>query len=400
MNSAARAANWVFVCFGFCSSTVFGQTTSSTEPPRFRPRTDTMAARDADAIRERLKALSDSRGAINPLGDYVKPKETADRQAPIQNKPAENTPPLNRRDPVDDEALRRPSLDADAQRRLKANPPHVVESERGIIGLYPPPQISSNTGVPIASNGSDDGFRPIDRATFAGAVSGSGPATIVPLGNVPGAGYVVRSNYQIGDPEAIIPPSLGIPSGNPPGYSAPPSNVPSMTAPSMNPPPIGAPATVFPPTNTYGGGTGAIPFVGAPGSNFIPAPPAYVVPGPTSTYPASVAPTPYAPPTPYASPTPYAPPTPTYSRSGGTVNSLPFVSPPPQARDARWMVSPEVVRRMEGANCATPSQLASGANPSGAGMGSSPFFYAPPTAMPMPTPRTASRHSWLHPFRH
>lgn len=390
MYRVARIAIWLAFVFAISRCTAVGQTTSSIEPPMFRPRTDAMATRDADAIRERLKALSDSLGAINPLGDYVKPRETTAPRDLVPEKPSEKTSARNQRQAVDDEALRPPSLDEDAQRRLKANPPRVAENERGIIGLYPPPQIISNPVGPIASNWSDDGFRPIDRVTFTDAIAGSGPATVVPLGIVPSGGYVVQSNYQLGDSEAMIPPSLGIPSGNVPAYSAPPPSLPSMappmTAPPIGAPPIGAPATVLPPTNTYGGTSGGIPFVGAPGSNVLPAPPAYVVQGPTGTYPAPVA------------PTPYAPPTPTYSRSGGTVNSLPFVSPPPQARDARWMVSPEVYRRMDGANCAPAPGLASGAAPTG--VGGSPFFYAPPTAMPMPTPRTASRHSWLHPFRH
>ena len=362
------------------TNSALGQNETAIEPPLFRPRTDPMATRDADAVRERLKALSDSRGPINPLGDYVKPKE------PAKLKRSDS----DRNGQVDEEARRVPSLDAEAQQRLKAQPPSIAPSERFVIGLYPPPQIVTHTGAVVPTAWQDDGFRPLNATT---------------LGSVPSGGIVVSSNYQVGDPAALIPPSLGIPSGSVPTYSAPPSSglppafgvpssaVPMSGAPVTTAPPIGAPAMIAPPGGSLGAMTGGVPMVGAPGSNVIPAPPSYIVPGPAGTYaPAGSYP-------PASNPAPYATPTPTYSRSGGTVNSLPFVSPPPQSRDARWMVSPDVYRRMEGGVCTTPTGPGYGAPSANAGSGS-PFFYAPPTAMPMPTPRTASRHSWLHPFRH
>jgi hypothetical protein len=377
MNQLTDAARILVVCLSVAGSSAFGQSASSIDPPMFRPRSDAMATRDADAIRERLKALSDSLGPINPLGDYVKPSPKI---------------ASSDRDQVDEEALRAPSLDADAQRRLKARPPSVAESERYAIGLYPPPQIRSNSGKSIPGLDRDDGFRPVTWVAGPMVASPVAASPIVttsgmPPIRVPVGGYVVQANYQVGDPAAMIRPSLGGSSVGLPTYSAPPSSVPAMNPPPMGAPPIGAPATVMPPSGSYGGGPAGVPMVGAPGSNVIPAPPTYIVPGPNSPYTAP------------AVPAPYAAPAPTYSRSSGTVNSLPFVSPPPQARDARWMVSPEVYRRMDGANCATPTAPAYGAAAAGSGAGS-PFFYAPPAAMPMPTPRTASRHSWLHPFRH
>ena len=387
------------------TNSALGQNETAIEPPLFRPRTDPMATRDADAVRERLKALSDSRGPINPLGDYVKPKE------PAKLKRSDS----DRNEQVDDEARRVPSLNAEAQQRLKAQPPSIAPSERFVIGLYPPPQIVTNAGAVVPSAWQDDGFRPLNATT---------------LGSVPSGGIVVSSNYQVGDPAAMIPPSLGIPSGSIPTYSAPPSSgLPPVGVPSINPPmnppyfggpssavpmsgapattapPIGGPAMIAPPGGSLGAMTGGVPIVGAPGSNVIPAPPSYIVPSPAGTYapagsyqPAGTYPPAGGYPT-ASNPAPYATPTPTYSRSGGTVNSLPFVSPPPQSRDTRWMVSPDVYRRMEGGVCTTPTGPGYGAPSANAGTGS-PFFYAPPTAMPMPTPRTASRHSWLHPFRH
>jgi hypothetical protein len=324
------------LCIGKFAGIALGQSASPIESPLFRPRTDPMALQDADAVRERLKSISDSRGPINPLGDYVKPKGNAEPKAKVDRES----------DRIDEEAHRIPTLDAEAQQRLKSQPPSVAPDERHIIGLYPAPQITSNTGETVLSSWQDDGFRPL----------ASMPVSATDRGTV------IRTNYQIGDPAAMIPPTLGVPSGNIPNYLAPPSG-------------------------GFGVMPGTVPFVGAPGSNVIPAPPSYIVPGPGN--PMNVPTT----------PTPYAAPAPTYSRSGGTVNSLPFVSAPPQARDARWMVSPEVYRRMEGAACANTPSPAYGAPAAGTGVGS-PFFYAPPTAMPMPTPRTASRHSWLHPFRH
>lgn len=341
-----------------------GQSGATVDSPFFRPRTDSMATQDADAVRERLKALSDSRGPINPLADYVKTKEPA--KTPLAN---------SDRNIVDEEARRIPSLDSEAQQRLKAKPPSVAAEERYVIGLYPPPQITTRSGEVVASSWQDDGFRPVVVSSSVG---------------FPPYGAVVRSSYQIGDPAAMIPPSLGTPSGNLPTYSAPPSSgLPPISAPAT-PPPIGAPATIVPPGASLGGLPSGVPMMGAPGSNIMPAPPSYIVPGPAGTYapPANAAP--------YAAP--YAAPSPTYSRSGGTVNSLPFVSPPPQPRDARWMVSPDVYRRMDGGVCAAPTAPGYAAPPTNTSNGS-PFFYAPPTAMPMSTPRTASRHSWLHPFR-
>jgi hypothetical protein len=386
-------AVWVFAIVGITQGTLFGQSGSTVELPLFRPRTDPMATRDADAVRERLKSLSDSRGPINPLADYVKPKVSVEPKAANASSRVQD----------DEESRRIPSLDPEAQRRLKAQPPSVSASERHIIGLLPPPMIMSNPDSVVTRTWQDDGFRPLSSVTLASAPVVIGPAPTFGPGPIVGpAPIVIQSNYQVGDPASMIPPSLGPPSLGPPStglptYSAPPPGLPPMNAPAMNAPamgvpmsgapPIGAPATISPPTGGFGGMPGSVPMVGAPGSNVMPAPPSYIVPGPSNTFAPATTP-----------PAPYAAPTPTYSRSGGTVNSLPFVSSPPQARDARWMVSPDVYRRMEGGVCTTPSAPAYGAPMAGTGTGS-PFFYAPPTAMPMPTPRTASRHSWLHPFR-
>jgi hypothetical protein len=374
---------------GFC------QSDSSVEFPRFRPRNDPMATRDADAVRERLRSLSDSRGPINPLADYATPDlSTASRALP-------RTPPSKAKEGEDDESHRIPSLNAEAQQRLKKQPPSIPPNERHVIGLYPPPQIRTGSGWVGPAVGGDDGFRPVSPPV-------STPVNAASTGRPFADGVVVLANYQVGDsaamdPAAMLPPRLGVPTGNVPTYSAPPYsglppinsppiNPPPMNAPPMNAPPMNAPPMNAPPMSGWPSGSatvpsGSTPFVGAPGSNVIPAPPSYIVPGPNSNY------------NPPAATAPYAPATPTYSRSGGTVNSLPFVSPPPQARDARWMVSPEVFRRMDGGACATPSGPGYG-SPATNAMTGSPFFYAPPTAMPMTTPRTAGRHSWLHPFRH
>jgi hypothetical protein len=200
------------------SATVSSATVSSIEPPTFRPRTDSMAVQDADAVRERLRSMTDSRGPINPLSEYGKPKPSkTESNSKVQKETDDGEKDL--------EALEAPSLDADAQRRLKAQPPTVSPGELSVIGLYPPPRMTTN---PVSGSSSfaivDDGFRPV-------------------------VGIPISANYQISDspfndPAAMIPPSLGIPSGS---------------VPSFNPPPIGSPATVLPPPS------GApLPSVGAP----------------------------------------------------------------------------------------------------------------------------------------
>ena len=140
----------------------------------------------------------------------------------------------------------------------------------------------------------------------------------------------------------------------------------------------------------------------------MPAPPTYYVPAPAA--PQSAAPGSFA-----QSGVPYAgSPMPSYNRPATFVNSAPFVSAPPAAVDARWMVSPAVWQ--QSSNAAAPScnpSLAStapsmptrpvapgtvpgtvpGMVPSGINgvapttglvppAGASPFAYAPPAAIP------------------
>nr|MCU0707899.1 hypothetical protein [Pirellula sp.] len=298
----------------------------SVEPPVFRPRTDSMAVQDADAVRERLRSLSDSRGPINPLADYGKPKPSKTETKSEIKKEIDG----NERDL---EAMKAPSLDAEAQRR------------------FPPPRLTVNQASSSSLLLADDGFRPV-------------------------IGIPVSANYQItdgsfNDPAAMVPPSLGLPSGSVPSFTPPPSGIPLPGA-----PPIGAPATVLPPPTSNPGSSFGIPAAGIPsagmpaagvpqggivGNNILPAPPTYIVPtSPSNVFPPTTSTV--APPMssgqplssgPPLSNAPYAP-TPTYSREGTTVNSLPFVSPPPQARDARWMVSPEVYRQMASNNACGP----------------------------------------------
>lgn len=396
--------------------------------PSFRPRSDAMAVQDADKLREELKRSRDSRGPINPLGDYVKPRSgraSTSASSRQENSKAENT---NRDD--DDEASQVPSLGSEAQTRLKTNPPQVSSTDLSVIGLLPPSKIRDANGNPMSISMVDDGFRPVKGNSFSNSSLTTSPtlSTIISGPVVPATWQspvnaysiptTLTSNefraYQI-DTEAMTQPTLG---GLPSVPAPPPTYAPSPSTGSLNsgitnpvlPPTTNlpsAPTTIYggPPAGTVGsvpyGTVGSVPYAGAPTPSIVPgamlpsgppgsipaptlpssaapvsvmpAPPTYFVPGPQGPVPGTV---------PTMNPgSTYAPNTmPSYSKSGTFVNSAPFVSKAPEAIDARWMVSPAVYSQAYGANanCAPAGATAMpGSSVPGMGQGA----YGVPTGM-------------------
>lgn len=427
-----RLGRWCFVvCLttpgSFCMDAplAVGQSTAL-PPPAFRPRTDSMAVQDADALREQLKRVIDSRGPINPLSDYVRGRSEDVRTGSTTSNQAAEKPSSAIKNDRDEEAERIPTLDRESQKRLKVNPPSVKAADLGFVQVLPPPRLS-RSGADLTS---DDGFRPVVSSSVVvpasyGVWGSTASGDVVSVSPEASSWRVVSNLPQI-DPGATIPPSLGgippyssVPSssvpGSAPSISNPPASIPGASIPMSGAPVYGAPAagtpypgsvglppgvapgTVIPGTPIPGGmipGSmgpssvapasivpgqmvpsstmpGAIPPATAPSTASpvltYPAPPSYVVPNPVAAAPAGVYP-------PGAMPgagSPYASgPLPSYSRTSSWVNSAPFVSPPPASVDAKWMVSPAVYRQAIGADC--PPTLPAGAtmpygpsNPSG-----------------------------------
>ncbi len=378
------------VAFGICfASSVWAQDDAAAQP-QFRPRTDVLAGRDVNVLREQLKRMVDSRGPINPLADYVQPRVHSNGSSPAGAKAPDSTDARVERatldigpDPSEDEeAMRAPSLDNEAQQRLKAEPPSVSPAEMGLVGLYPPPRIVSNQDAAVTTaTWFDDGFRPVVTTSYL-------PMTPIAMQN---------------DPAAMIPPSLG-PSMGTSLPSMPPSSMPSGSAPVTSYP--GSFANEILPSTPYGLPPAGLPSGSVP-ANVMPAPPSYVVPPTGSVSPpigsimgpnAGMVPGRIG----ATGTVPYSPPMPSYSRAGTFVNNAPFVSEPPKAQDARWMVSPSVYQQATNNPCPPvgpagyTAPIASAGIPNApvgypAPVGASPFAYVPPTAMPPAMPVAAAR---------
>lgn len=424
------------------------------EPPRFRVRTDANAASDAQALREQLRYLVDSQGPINPLSDYGKrslPSLADTARKPNPDKPGTDKPSFRLQAAQDPEASQAPSLDKESARRLQASGLTLPSSTLGVVGLLPPPEIrgASPLGSGSLLSAYDDGFRPVS----PGSTSLSAfPSSVVvpasaPLGNGLYDGSVRTANFIQDDPIANIPPTLNSPpvisGGTLPGGGALPGSIPAIPqpAPQLPPPsiPSGIPSTgpaglpsypqTVAPGSPVAGSPVAGPAIGNPTNmgqtippptmpsnsvptTVLPAPPTYYVPAPNVAQgPAGSV---------MQTGVPYAgSPMPTYNRAGTFVNSAPFVSAPPAAVDARWMVSPAVWQQASNAsNPACPPNLAGtpslasatapgapkpgvpGAPVAGVPIGvngvapttglvpsasASPFAYAPPAAMPPQT---------------
>jgi len=451
LGSVCLASGWA------CDALAQDQT--QVEPPRFRLRTDANAQADAQSLREQLRFLVDSKGPINPLSDYG--RGSANSLSGTQQKTSSKL--FANQDP---DAAQAPRLDADSAKRLQASGLTVPSSTLGVIALLPPPTLRSNGSGAIIQT-IDDGFRPTVGTTLASypistpvAVPASPVSAVIPANSldssgsvlpasaiIPGAGIsdgAVRvANYLQDDPIANLPPTLNSPpvlsGGTLPGGGSLPGSIPSIpqSLPQYPNPsvPSGIPSTssavvpgytqpaIIPqqaiPQQTIPQSTTltqpTIPPPTIPSNSVpvtvMPAPPTYYVPG-------SIAPQGIAPGMSAQTGVPYAgSPMPTYNRAGTFVNSAPFVSKPPTAVDARFMVSPAVWQQQAnnaagvscnpslasivagapqttvapravgsvpgmvpqgvpiGVNGVTPT---SGLVPS---VGASPFAYAPPAAM-------------------
>lgn len=406
--------NAMVSCGSVLVSLMFSGLVVGQEPPRFRVRTDAHSVLDADVLREELRVVTDSRGPVNPLGDYG-PKGASQMRIAGRGSAGQ-----------DDEANRRPELDEAARKRLERTPPSVSGQDLHVVTLLPPPRWvgSATSGIVVPAGwgsqgvggvsfagGVDDGFRPIEQDR----------------------GAVRFANYlQQVDPQANVPPSLSVPGLGVPSAGLPSSGLPSLPTtgyppvalPSVGVPSVGVPSGI--PSNVpsgipssipsgipVGGVSGVAPATmpsGAVPTAVYPAPPSYVVPVPTGSVPtgpvgsvagASVAGGGY----PVGGVNGYVgSPMPTYSRAGTFVNSAPFVTPAPASVDARWMVSPAVwqqaSRGVNDPNCVPASGVQWGGNPVAGGSGvvgvvpnaglvpaatRSPFAYAPPAAMPPAT---------------
>jgi hypothetical protein len=409
----------------------------------FRPRTDVNAARDAQALREHLNQAKDSKGPINPFGEYLQRDAIA-----VQNK-------LDR----DLEAESKPSIDPATAKKLKQamdGRTSPQTSSKGIAILPGPRHIlfqQSNDQDLSPSLASRDQFVP---ARYVSDIEANvsptvaGPVTFasanIPISSTP---YGVIANYQSGPelpglsggipsnvspfgagvgqptmPPPMMPqPTMAQPYSMPPpgAYTQPYVPVPTNTVPITNAPISGVPNYGVPgyatpgispntapvltgPLPTYT--TPTIPIASTPGLSNGTYPGGTTTSAPTLqpglAQPGSVLTTPQ----PYYIPSQTAPvsnpgaimppPNSTLAPSsglvggsrtrgsvGGAVNGLPFVSDPPCQFDAKYMVSPTVYRQAVDP-CATPSRGAPNSYasaPYGAS-GGSPFSYVPPTMMP------------------
>lgn len=373
------------VCLGSvwaCDATA--QDRSAIEPPRFRVRTDANAQADAQSLREQLRYLVDAKGPINPLSDYgkVPANSVSGTQPKISSKLFANQDP---------DAAQAPRLDADSAKRLQASGLTVPSSTLGVIALLPPPTIRSSGSGSIIQN-IDDGFRPTIGTSLASypvsapiAVPVSPASAVMPANSLDASGNVLPAsaifpasgisdgavrvaNFLQDDPIANLPPTLNTPpvlsggtlpgGGSLPGsipaipqslpqYPSPsvPSGVPlsgSAVSPGYSQPAVtpqqAIPQQAFPQSTTLTQPT--IPPPTMPSNavpvTVMPAPPTYYVPG-------AIAPQGIVPGMSPQAGVPYAgSPMPTYNRAGTFVNSAPFVSKPPAAVDARFMVSPAV----------------------------------------------------------
>ena len=350
---------------------------SDDSPPLFRPRTDANAARDLQQLRDELNRASDSKGAVNPLGNFLQRNAEPAKLARLEIGP--NVP--------DKEAQQKPTLDPKSNKLKLAPATSIAKSAKGIV-MLPGPRITIiQQASPQSRNSVVDGFRPVRFVSdLEASVRPSLPGPVafasanIPMVTQPN-GYF--ANYQE-IPPAIATPGFSDTSNilpNSYGNSAIPLNnfPPSLPgAPYQPPPNFGGPPPVYSNPIPSNGPVYSAP-LNSTGN-----------PGALNTQPAPILPQTYNPNPPmspgFSGGVPMRSPSdgvmPSYPRSAPVVNSAPFVSSPPCQFDARYMVSQNVYRQsvdpcaqpMRGGNAYAPSPYAM--QPSG-----SPFAYAPPTGM-------------------
>ena len=389
---------FVFACA--LASNVESQSDDS--PPVFRPRSDANSARDLQLLRDELNKANDTKGAVNPLGNFLQRNAQAAESARLNSGPnAKTTKGIEMlpgprytiiqqgrsqlsnsvvdgfrpaRFVSDLESNVRPSLQ-DPVSFASADIP-IVRPPGGYIANFqeipygatvkPPAAVSQGTNILPKATGAPPPFVPPNNTVIP-----FNPQPF-PTGNLqPGANVapVIPYNPQPILPDATNPPVLpyvgGAPQNNfgvpPPIYSSPiPNNVPSGTTINspLNNPPLNNPVPYYNPST----------FNNQP-QVYNPNVPMGVNPGLSGGVPMR---------------SPNESIMPNYSRSSSIVNGAPFVSGPPCQFDASYMVSRNAYRQ-SGDPCAQPTRGAANAyapipyatQPSG-----SPFSYVPPTAMP------------------
>jgi hypothetical protein len=423
MNSSIRklfSITSVFLSFGIGNYSL-AQTES--KDPAFRPRSDSGATRDTQALREQLNKMKDSRGPINPLGDFLQRNSQ-----PLQNELGRDT-----------ESEQKPALrnSPDDFRSSESTPD--PKRSKGIV-LLPGPKftIIQQASPSQASYAALDTFRPTGFASDLEATSR--PTLQAPVSfasaDVPVTGKTipVAAYYQLGP---VLPGGNGGPAPRPsvpnavPLATAAPTFAPAPTTfappPTMFVPPpttFVAPPTTFvqppmtfvpPPTTFVAPPTTFVP----PPTTFVPPPTTFVSPpttyvpqpfsqpstpqGFSQVYPPPITSTPIGglgpsggvpinPGTTFVAPPPYYPANPTNPALAGapmrssdimprsqprsnTINGPPFVSQPPCQFDADFMVSSDVYRQS-----LDPCAVTSSADDMRSG--ASPFSYVPPTSMP------------------
>jgi hypothetical protein len=425
MNSSIRklfSITTVFLSFGIGN---YSLAQTENKDPAFRPRSDSGATRDTQALREQLNKMKDSRGPINPLGDFLQ----------------RNSQPLQNERGRDAESEQKPALrnSPDDFRSSKSTPD--PKRSKGVV-LLPGPKftIIQQASPSQASYAASDTFRP---ARFVSDLEATSRPTIqAPVSfasaDVPVLGKTipVAAYYQLGP---VLPGGNGGPAPRPsllnavpqataaPTFASPPTmfGTPTTFAPPTtfgSPTTFAPPPTMFvPPPATYGP-----PATFAPPAMFVPPPTTYVpppttyIPPPTTYVPQPLSQTsipqgfsqvnpppitsmpigglgpsggvPTNPGTTFVAPPPYYPTNPTNLATGGapmrspsdimprsqprsnTINGPPFVSQPPCQFDADYMVSSDVYRQS-----LDPCAVTSSADDMRSG--ASPFSHVPPTSM-------------------
>ena len=408
----------VFVFASALASNVHSQSDDS--PPLFRPRTDPNSARDVQLLRDELNKAIDSKGAVNPLGNFLQRNAQPAESAPL--KFGLNGPSVS-----DKESAPKPNIDPTSTTRNTATASSHSNATKRIEMLPGPrytiiqqvrPQPSNSVANSVA-----DGFRP---ARFVSDIEANVQPSLqdpvafasadIPIVGQP-RGYI--ANFQdipfgaTGRPAPFVPPSNNILPNNPQSFPTGnlQNNPGAIAAPIIpyNPQPV-LPDATNPPILPYASG-------GAPQTNFGATAPIYSTPIPnnvplgTTTSPPLSSP-PLSSPIPYYNPStignqpqfynpsipigvnpglsgsvPMRSPSesvmPNYPRSSSIVNSAPFVSSPPYQFDARNMVSRSLYRQSVDP-CTQPARGAPNAYaplPYATQPGGSPFSYVPPTAM-------------------
>ena len=370
---------WVFIFVCAMVSNVWSQSDDS--PPLFRPRADANSVRDLQLLRDELSKATDTKGAVNPLGNFLQRNAQPAESASLRIGPNVS----------DNEPQQKRGLDPKLPKRNLEPDSSNVKASKGIEMLPGPRYTIIQQARPQFSNPVVDGFRP---ARFVSDLEANvRPSLQDPVAfasaDIPIAGqpksYI--ANYQdipfgaTGTPAPFIPPSSNILPNNPQPF--PTGNLQSgaSVAPVLpyNPQPV-LPTASNPPVLPFPSG-------GAPQNNFGVTPPIYSTPIPNNVPIGTTNIAPLNNSIPYYGGVPMRSPSesimPNYPRSSSIVNSAPFVSSPPCQFDASYMVSRSVYRQSVDP-CAQPARGAANAYapfPYATQPGASPFSYVPPTAM-------------------